>query len=138
MNLSRIKLALIASGILLVGYLLGAIAQQRVTVTLGGITSETNIVEANPALDRNEPARAESLAFEAIPEDPESYLPYQTLGEVFSRRNETEAAISAYSRAIEKLTGQRGHYRLLQLDASMRRTELMLLRDKITKLRNKT
>lgn len=137
MHLSKLKLVLFTIGLLVLGGFLGALTQQKLAITLGGISSEAKIAEAGQALDRNDLTRAESLAFDAIPLDPESYLPYQELGEVFSRRNETAAAISAYSRAVEKLTSQKGHYRLLQLDASMRQTELLLLREKIAKLRAK-
>jgi Tfp pilus assembly protein PilF len=138
MQLSKLKLAVLSLSLLVSGGVLGAFAQQKWTAYLGGTTSEVKIVEADQALERNDLNRAELLAFEAIPLDPESYLPYQALGEVFSRRNEPAAAISAYSRAVEKLTGQRGHYRLLPLDASMKRTELLLLREKIAKLRGKS
>jgi hypothetical protein len=99
------------------------------SVTISGIRT-------SQALGRNDVVGAETLAFEAIPFDPDSYLPYQTLGEVFARRHESAAAISAYSRAIEKLTGAKGHYRLMKLDESMRRTELQLLREKIARLKS--
>lgn len=39
-----------------------------------------------------------------FPSIQKSYVPYQELGEIFPRRNETAAAISAYCRAVEKLT----------------------------------
>jgi tetratricopeptide (TPR) repeat protein len=137
MQLSKIKLVLFALGMFVLGGLLGAFARQKLAITLGGISSEAKIAEAGQALDRNDLAHAESLAFDAIPLDPESYLPYQELGEIFSRRNETAAAINAYSRAVEKLNRQRGHYHLLQLDATMKQTELSLLREKIAKLKGK-
>jgi Tfp pilus assembly protein PilF len=135
MQLSKVKFTLFIFGMLIVGVFLGAFAQQSLTATLGGTACEAKIAEAGQALDRNDFARAEELSFEAIPLDPENYLPYQELGEVFSRRNETAAAIGAYSRAVDKLTAGKGHYRLLQLDTTMRQTELSQLHEKIAKLK---
>jgi Tfp pilus assembly protein PilF len=136
MQLSKTRVFLYASGLLVLGAALGALGQQKWATYTGGIYSEVNIVEAGQALDRNDLARAESLALDAIPLDPESHLPYQMLGEIYSRRHETAAAITAYSRAEERLRGQRGHYRVLQLTPSMRQTDLMLLNEKIEKLKN--
>jgi hypothetical protein len=135
MQLSKVKLILLALSTLIGGAVIGGFVQQELAIALGGITSEAKMVGASQALDRNDLAQAESLAFDAIPLDPESYVPYQTLGEIFSRRNETAAAISAYSRAVEKLTSPKGHYR--PLDASMKQTELSLLHEKIAKLKGK-
>lgn len=135
MQLSKFKLVLLALSMLILGAILGGFAQRELATSLGAITSEAKMAGASQALARNDLTKAESLAFDAIPLDPQSYVPYQELGEIFSRRNETAAAISAYSRAIEKLASPNGHYR--PLDASMRQTELSLLREKLAKLKGK-
>jgi Tfp pilus assembly protein PilF len=134
--MSFFTLRVVAFGLtmLIVGAVCGGLLLRSWT-TLDGTACEAAVIEAGQAIDRNDLARAESLSFDAIGLDPESYLPYQELGRIFSMRHETTAAINAYTKAIQKLNSDRGHYRLLQLDASMRRTELLLLRQDIAKLR---
>jgi len=136
MGASRIKLFLVALALLLAGGWLGAFASERLATYREGIASEAICIQANEAFHAKDLARAELLAFKAIPLDPDSYLPYEELGNIFIQRNETAAAITAYSLALQKLTENKGHYRVVrQLDPSMRQQELALLRDTIAKLK---
>jgi Tfp pilus assembly protein PilF len=136
MRTARIKLILFALALLGVGGWLGAFAGERLATYRGGIAAEATCIQANEAFYAKDLARAELLAFKAIPLDPDSYLPYEELGDIYIQRNETAAAITAYSLALQKLTENKGHYRVVRhLDPSMRQQELVLLRDKIAKLR---
>jgi hypothetical protein len=135
----RIKFILFPLGLLVVGGWLGAFASGRLATYRGGIASEAICIQANEAFYAKDLSRAELLAFQAIPLDPDSYLPYEELGDIFIERNETAAAITAYSLALQKLIENKGHYRVIRhLDPSMRHQELALLRQKIAKLRVKT
>lgn len=138
MQLSKVKFILLVLCFLVLGGIVGALLQKKVTIALGGISSEAKAALADQALDRNDLVHAEALSYEAIGLDPESYRPYQTLGGVFSRRGEVAAAIGAYSRAIDELNGPGGHFRLLKLDQSLRQSDLVLLRARIAKLKEKT
>lgn len=136
MGTPRIKPILFSLGLLAAGGWLGAFAGERFAIYRGGIASEAICVQANEAFYAKNLSRAELLAFEAIPLDPDSHLPYVELGDVFIQRGETAAAITAYSLALQKLTANKGHYRVVrQLDPSMRQQELAQLRDKIAKLK---
>jgi hypothetical protein len=136
MRATRIRLILFAFGFLVIGGWLGAFVSERLSTYRGGIASEAISVQANEAFYAKDLMRAEQLAFKAIPLDPDSYLPYELLGDIFMQRNETAAAITAYSLALQKLTENKGHYRVVRhLDPSMRQQELALLRDKLAKLK---
>jgi len=136
MGAARIKPILFSLGLLAAGGWLGAFAGERLATYRGGIASEAICIQANEAFYAKDLTRAELLAFEAIPLDPDSYLPYEELGDIFIQRNETAAAITAYSLALQKLTANKGHYHVVRhLDPSMRQQELALLRDKIAKLK---
>jgi hypothetical protein len=138
MRIAGINPTLFALGLLVVGGGLGAFTSERLAVYRGGIASEAICIQANEVFHAKDFARAELLAFEAIPLDPDSYLPYEMLGDIFIQRNETAAAITAYSLALQKLTADKGHYRLVRhFDPSMRQQELGLLREKIAKLNSK-
>jgi hypothetical protein len=138
MRIAGIKPTLFALGLLVAGGWLGVFVSERLAVYRGGIASEAICIQANEAFHAKDFARAELLAFEAIPPDPDSYLPYETLGDIFIHRNETAAAITAYSLALQKLTANKGHYRVVRhFDPSMRQQELGLLREKIANLKGK-
>jgi hypothetical protein len=136
MQTTKMKLTLVALGLLVIGGWLGAFASERLSIYRGGIASEAICVEANEAFHAKDLAGAERLAFKAIALDPDSYLPYDELGGVYLQQNEIASAIIAYSLALEKLTENRGHYRVLRhLDPSLREAQMVLLRDKIAKLK---
>jgi Tfp pilus assembly protein PilF len=137
MNTSKTKLFVGGSVLFILGIALGIMIQQRSAAAFGGTASDAKVAQADQALEKNDVPRAESLAFEAISLNPSSYLPYQVLGEVFSRRNEKLAAISAYSKALEKLAQPGGGSRILNLSSSMRQTEVQLLKQKIASLQTK-
>lgn len=50
MHLSKLKLVLFTIGLLVLGGFLGALTQQKLAITLGGISSEAKIAEAGQAL----------------------------------------------------------------------------------------
>lgn len=134
MIMSKLRFSFVVVILLVVGIVFGALLQRTYAVVAGGASSEATAALADQALDRNDLATAQSLAFHAIPADADSNLPYLVLGDVYSRQHEAVTARGAYEIALRKLNGSGGHFRLLKLDSSMRQTEQNLIRKKLAKL----
>jgi Tfp pilus assembly protein PilF len=134
MTMSKFRFSFVVATLLIIGVIVGALLQRTYSVVAGGASSEATVAMAEQALDRNDRTTAYSLAYHAIPTDPDSYLPYLVLSDVYSRQHEALAARGAYEIALRKLSGPGGHFRVLKLDASMRQTERNLIRKKLVNL----
>ncbi len=134
MILSNFRLALIVLFCLIAGAISGFVLAQKYAATAGGASSEAMSALAAQYLAKNDLQQAELLAFDAIAADPQSYIPYVLLGDIFSRREEFAAARSAYLKALQKLDGPRGHFRVLQLDDQLRQGERRILQKKLESL----
>ena len=120
----RLWLALSFAG----GGILGALLAADAVVRRNGVVSEAMTAAASQALLHNQLDRAASLAFDAIEKDPDSYVPYVQLGEVYSQRGENVAAREAYTRSLAKLDGTGGNFQVQSLSDSIRNTERRLIR----------
>jgi Tfp pilus assembly protein PilF len=136
MMLSKIRLIVIVLAAVVVGAIVGFLIAPKYAAATGGAASEAMVALAGQALEQNDLQQAESLAFDAIASDPESYAPYVVLGDVFMRRGDTSAARSAYSRALAKLDGPGGNFQVLELDNQLREGERRVLREKLDRLPN--
>jgi Tfp pilus assembly protein PilF len=134
MMLSKIRLFVIVLTAVIVGAVGGFLVAPKYAATAGGAASEAMVALAGQALEQSDLQKAESLAFDAIASDPDSYVPYVVLGEVFTRRGDTSAARSAYSRALEKLEGPGGNFQVLKLDEQLRDGERRVLHEKLERL----
>jgi Tfp pilus assembly protein PilF len=119
------------------GIVVGGFGANELLKWGGGAESEAKTAGAWQSLSKREFTKAESLIFEAIESDPSSYVPYVQLGELHLRRGEVESARSSFERALIKLNGSGGHFKVKQLDTALRTTERQLLRDKIEMLDKK-
>ena len=126
----RLWLALSFAG----GGILGALLAADAVARRNGVVSEALTAASWEALRRNQLDRAASISFDAIEKDPDSYVPYVQLGDVYTRRGENVAAREAYERSLAKLDGKGGNFQAQILSDSIRKTERLLIRAKRDKL----